>query len=158
MPNDATLSVFPESLKRKHEVSERRVRNVLIVGGGAAFLVILGMFVSGLLIHFLSRAHPMQQMTPLGIIIAPDIKPLEQFPKPNLQIDDDHMQRTALQQEQNQELHSYGWVDRSKGIVRIPIDRAMDLILQRGLPMQTNDISQTDGSPLQLIQKIPEKR
>ena len=31
-------------------------------------------------------------------------------------------------------LTSYGWVDRQKGIVRIPIDRAIDLVLQRGLP------------------------
>jgi hypothetical protein len=31
-------------------------------------------------------------------------------------------------------LSSYGWVDRQKGIVRIPIDRAIDLVLQRGLP------------------------
>jgi hypothetical protein len=31
-------------------------------------------------------------------------------------------------------LTTYGWVDRDNGIVHIPIDRAMDLILQRGLP------------------------
>ena len=31
-------------------------------------------------------------------------------------------------------LSSYGWVDRQKGIVRIPIDRAIELVLQRGLP------------------------
>jgi hypothetical protein len=31
-------------------------------------------------------------------------------------------------------LDSYDWVDRQHGIVRIPIDRAMDLLLQQGLP------------------------
>src|SRR5438552_15747466 len=31
-------------------------------------------------------------------------------------------------------LTTYGWVDRKNGIVHIPIDRAMDLLLQRGLP------------------------
>src|SRR5437762_1164629 len=31
-------------------------------------------------------------------------------------------------------LTTYGWIDRKNGIVRIPIDRAMDLLLQRGLP------------------------
>jgi hypothetical protein len=31
-------------------------------------------------------------------------------------------------------LRSYGWVDEQKGIVRIPIDAAMQLIVQRGLP------------------------
>jgi hypothetical protein len=39
------------------------------------------------------------------------------------------------------ELNSYGWIDRTAGVVRIPIARAMDLILERGLPVR----SQTNG-------------
>jgi hypothetical protein len=31
-------------------------------------------------------------------------------------------------------LNSYGWLDKDKGIVRIPIDQAMKLTVQRGLP------------------------
>ena len=31
-------------------------------------------------------------------------------------------------------LTTYGWVDRPNGIVHIPIDRAIDLIAQHGLP------------------------
>ena len=31
-------------------------------------------------------------------------------------------------------LHNYGWVDQKAGVVRIPIDRAMTLLLQKGLP------------------------
>lgn len=38
---------------------------------------------------------------------------------------------------QNEALNSYGWVDRQKGVVRIPIDVAMDLVAQRGLPAAT---------------------
>jgi hypothetical protein len=30
----------------------------------------------------------------------------------------------------NSALNQYGWVDREQGVVRIPIDRAMDLVLQ----------------------------
>lgn len=30
-------------------------------------------------------------------------------------------------------LSTYGWVDRNAGIVRIPIDRAIEILLQRGL-------------------------
>jgi hypothetical protein len=33
-------------------------------------------------------------------------------------------------------LYSYGWVDEKAGIVRIPIERAMDLLVQRGLPVR----------------------
>jgi topoisomerase IA-like protein len=31
-------------------------------------------------------------------------------------------------------LESYGWVDKDKGVVRIPIEEAMRLIAERGLP------------------------
>jgi hypothetical protein len=35
---------------------------------------------------------------------------------------------------EEQTLNSYGWVDEKAGVVRIPIDRAMQLLAQRGLP------------------------
>ena len=31
-------------------------------------------------------------------------------------------------------VNSYGWTDRSHGVVRVPITRAMKLVAQRGLP------------------------
>jgi len=31
-------------------------------------------------------------------------------------------------------LNSYGWVDQKAGIARIPIEQAMDLVVERGLP------------------------
>ena len=31
-------------------------------------------------------------------------------------------------------VNSYGWTDRSHGVVRIPITRAMEFVAQRGLP------------------------
>ena len=39
-----------------------------------------------------------------------------------------------LRSEQRGALTSYGWVDKASGVVHIPIDRAMELMLQRGLP------------------------
>jgi hypothetical protein len=39
-----------------------------------------------------------------------------------------------LHSAEDQTLSTYGWVDKKKGIVRIPIDRAMELQLQRGFP------------------------
>jgi len=34
-------------------------------------------------------------------------------------------------------LHSYGWVDQKSGIVRLPIDKAKAVLLQRGIPVRT---------------------
>jgi hypothetical protein len=39
-----------------------------------------------------------------------------------------------LRAREDQVLTSYGWVDRNTGVVRIPIDQAMKLTLERGLP------------------------
>jgi hypothetical protein len=33
-------------------------------------------------------------------------------------------------------LSTYGWVDRPAGVVRIPIDRAIDITLERGFPVR----------------------
>jgi hypothetical protein len=40
-------------------------------------------------------------------------------------------------------LHQYAWLDPDKGIVRIPVDRAMDLIAQRGLPVPAKPAGKT---------------
>ncbi|MGH7952127.1 MAG: hypothetical protein ACREFE_09440 [Limisphaerales bacterium] len=156
--NAAQNSIPPESLRRRHEAREPHLRNVMIVAASVVFMLLFCLASAGILIHFFSQSRPMHNMKPLGLISAPNLKPLERFPKPNLQIDDDHAERMKLYAAQTAELNSYGWVDRSNGIVRIPITRAMDLIVQRGLPTRTNGISQTDGSALQLIQNIPDQK
>jgi hypothetical protein len=41
-----------------------------------------------------------------------------------------------LRQGENDRLASYGWVDKDGGVTRIPIDRAMEVMLQRGFPVR----------------------
>jgi hypothetical protein len=36
---------------------------------------------------------------------------------------------------QEEQLNSYGWVDKDAGVAHIPIERAMDLIVERKLPV-----------------------
>jgi hypothetical protein len=42
--------------------------------------------------------------------------------------------RLQLRQEENAVLETYGWVDRNRGVVRVPIRRAMEILVERGLP------------------------
>src|SRR5687767_4534886 len=42
-----------------------------------------------------------------------------------------------LREEEAKKLQSYGWVDKEGGVTRIPVDRAMEVMLQRGLPVRT---------------------
>lgn len=58
---------------------------------------------------------------------------IKKFPQPRLEKDETtEINDFRLQEEQT--LNSYGWVDEQAGVVRIPIDRAMALLAQRGLP------------------------
>jgi hypothetical protein len=48
--------------------------------------------------------------------------------------------------EQEHSLESYSWENRGDGIVRVPIERAMEMLLQKGLPVAAG-ASSTGTSP-----------
>ena len=57
------------------------------------------------------------------------------FPSPRLQTDDGYQEITDIHAKEDLLLENYSWVDQGKGTVRIPIERAMELIAERGLPV-----------------------
>jgi hypothetical protein len=65
-------------------------------------------------------------------------------PPPNLQISSTADLKTFRAKEEH-DLTTYGWVDKSAGIARVPIDRAMDLVLQQGLPTRTGTNESATG-------------
>jgi hypothetical protein len=66
--------------------------------------------------------------------------PQAAFPNPKLE-EDERGQLNGIRLEEEKTLYSYGWVDEKAGTVRIPIDRAMDLLVQRGLPVRTQNMA-----------------
>jgi hypothetical protein len=58
-------------------------------------------------------------------------------PTPNLQ-NQPFKDIYQLRQGETEKLTSYGWVDKEGGVARIPIDRAMEVMLQRGFPARTD--------------------
>ncbi len=54
-------------------------------------------------------------------------------PEPRLQTDP-RQDMADLRAKEEELLGSYGWVDKNAGVVRIPIEAAMKLTLERGLP------------------------
>jgi hypothetical protein len=44
-------------------------------------------------------------------------------------------------------LGSYGWVDRQQGVVRIPIERAMELVQQKGFPVRPQQDNTQAAAP-----------
>jgi hypothetical protein len=59
----------------------------------------------------------------------------EQFPTPRLQLDDGNQEIADLHAKEDLLLNNYSWADKSQGKVRIPIELAMMLLAQRGLPV-----------------------
>jgi hypothetical protein len=59
----------------------------------------------------------------------------QSFPTPRVQSDDGNQDVADLHAREDLLLSNYTWIDESKGTVRIPIERAMELIAQRGLPV-----------------------
>jgi hypothetical protein len=55
---------------------------------------------------------------------------------------------------QEDQLNSYGWVDREGGMAHIPIERAMQLIVARGLPV----LPQTNADPSTAANQAPDRR
>lgn len=72
------------------------------------------------------------------LIVAPESLHIPKLdlppaPEPTLQLSPRaDMQR--FQAEEMAELRSYGWVDREHGIVRVPIDKAMEKVVRDGIP------------------------
>lgn len=60
---------------------------------------------------------------------------MQSFPAPRVQNDDGNVDVADLHAREDLLLDHYTWIDKSKGTVRIPIDRAMELIAQQGLPV-----------------------
>jgi hypothetical protein len=76
----------------------------------------------------------------------------QNFPTPRLQRDDGNQDVVDLHRREDLLLDHYSWVDQSKGKVRIPIERAIELIAQRGLPVQP---SSTSTQPLMFGDSVP---
>jgi hypothetical protein len=65
----------------------------------------------------------------------------QQFPTPRLQEDDGNQEIADLHSKEDLLLNNYSWADKSKGTVRIPIEQAMALIAQKGLPVAADQES-----------------
>jgi hypothetical protein len=90
-----------------------------------------------------------KETEPLGPTASPMVKETDRMlpPSPRLQVQP-HLELEEYCEGQEQEVNSYGWVNQQSGVVRIPVDTAMDLILARGLPARAaSDVPATEPSP-----------
>lgn len=57
-----------------------------------------------------------------------------------------------FREHEHEVLTTYGWMDKNAGVVRIPIERAKDLLLERGLPVRGTDAAK-DVKPVKDVKK-----
>jgi hypothetical protein len=127
-----------------HERKDADVFSLLLIGLLLLFVCLLVFLTCWGLIHVFNLRENSREEAPRPMSPAQT-----KFPAPQLLETSGNDLETFRAQEER-ELHTYGWVDRSNGTVRIPIDRAMQLLLERGLP----DVG-TGMTPLQLMQQRP---
>jgi len=120
----------------------------LVLVGIVVYLIVFGMY------RFLdsyATAHqpPMSPMvTPQADTRAVTPENAETFPQPRLE-ENERTQLRSFIEDQDRKLATYDWVDKDRGTVRIPIDRAMELIVQRGLPVHPEGASPAQSSAAQ---------
>jgi hypothetical protein len=56
-------------------------------------------------------------------------------PAPNLQVSP-ASDLEQLHADENMRLNTYGWVDKEQGVIRIPIEKAMEIVAKQGLPVR----------------------
>jgi hypothetical protein len=113
---------------RGYEPYEQRIRPVVLFALGltaGAILVIWLMKVSADALNRGAREgshaiHPLAETSELP-------------PEPRLQ-ETPALDLERFRAKEDETLSTYGWVDRQAGVVRIPIERAMEIVAREGLP------------------------
>jgi len=140
----------PETSFEREDLSTRGV-----------FVFMIGLAIVGLVIYFIivgmysfldkyersqmTTASPLVTSTgPASRVVTKDY--MEKFKEngaPMLENDERGQFKDFLLKQEDQ-LNSYGWVDEQGGVAHIPIERAMDLIVERGLPVRPAGTAETN--------------
>jgi hypothetical protein len=144
---------WPEPDGEGYEKSDVRAK---WIGGAVVFLVIGAIalhFILGVQLRILAKSSPTRDAwsspnRPLHAEIPTNAPKLQIFAPADL---------ADFHAREDSELNTYGWISKTQGIVRIPIQEAMNLIVERKLlPVRegTNSL-QAGVSTLQLQQGRP---
>jgi hypothetical protein len=109
-----------------YEHADANVRSLYRYGAALAILIVAVMFAMNATYRFFAKIES----------LGPPASPFENVrvlpPAPRIQPHPGLDLKSYCAAEE-QELSTYGWVDQHNGLVRIPVDRAMEMVLQKGL-------------------------
>jgi hypothetical protein len=140
-----------EELQNPEVEYERTDLSALAILGFLAGLAIVGLvmhlILTGMFIYLDTYTKTHQAATnPLAPPTSVDLRNPEpsvanEFPLPRLETNELGQLNDQRLQEENT-LNTYGWVDQKAGVAHIPIERAMQLLAQRGLPVAPPNMEQ----------------
>ncbi len=126
-----------------HETRDVRIKPIIVAFVGLALVALLVHVLMYLVLAgFTARdLEEGEAASPLAAAVGRKAPP-----EPRLQIAPrDDLRR--LHAREDALLHGYGWVDRDAGVARIPIERAMALLAERGLPETAVPAADAAGAP-----------
>jgi hypothetical protein len=144
----------PESQKVGYELTDANIPDIagflVVMAASIAVVFVLAFGIGKLIYHRLNqvdgKANKWSEMAgakPGNMESNPQIEQqqlqqlVKRFPTPRLQNDDGNMEVADMHAREDMLLNHYTWVDEKKEIVRIPIERAMEIIAQKGLPVES---------------------
>jgi len=130
----------PQDPEVRHARSDVSVYGISVFGVGLLlFAAIMYLIIGGLFDYFARRAAQRDRLPPFSASRAVgEARP----PEPRLQVSPREDLQT-LHAAEDAVLNQYGWVDRQAQIVRVPIERAMQMLAKRGLPVQLEESGNT---------------
>jgi hypothetical protein len=120
-PTHPTRSPIEPNPDPKINLADTNIRRVIIAAIAIVALTLLSMFTCMLILDYLSRNEARSEGTRRAAPFPAQGPELQVTPRADLQ---------AVRAAEQSQLSGYGWVDRNTGVVRLPIERAMQLIAE----------------------------
>src|SRR5690606_5706141 len=114
-----------------HETTDAEIKPIIIFLVSLGIFIIIAMAAMSWLLSFLESQHQATQRE-----VSPLADQQQIPPEPRLQANP-ALDMESLRQREEELLNSYQWIDQNAGIFRIPIDLAMEIIAENGLPSRT---------------------
>jgi hypothetical protein len=150
---EAGEETYRDNPEVRHEKSDVSTAAILRFGLGLGGVLIgTALLLTGLFTYFNARESR------LGRVAGRPPATEELPPEPRLEVSP-RASLAELRATEEKILKSYSWVDKRGNVVRIPIERAMELIAERGLPArkETKERSAISSDPTG-VQKLKADR
>ncbi len=137
-PQGTEGEIHPEEVQNPEVAYDRTDMDPKAIVGFLIALAIAGIFMH-LILWSVFKYYAGPAKAPLAGPIMTSTRQLPQgdpertFPAPRLQADD-VADLNKFREHEEQILNSYGWADQSRGVARIPVEQAIQVLAKQGLP------------------------